>query len=109
MTTYLKLQRSLPAMLLAQVVGTVVCTQKDPHLKGIKLLVVQRVNEAREVIGHHEVAVDALGTTGPGELVYLATKKEAAHPFEGHFLPVDLAIIGHVEGVNIPDPALVRG
>lgn len=87
-------------MLLGRVLGNVVCTVKDPALVGVKLMVVQILSESGEPRGTPEVAADAGVHAGPGDLVFLATKKEAAMPF-GDLVPVDLAIAGFVDAVTV--------
>ncbi|MFX1511780.1 MAG: EutN/CcmL family microcompartment protein [Promethearchaeota archaeon] len=84
-------------MYVGKVIGTVVCSVKDESLKGVKLLVVQPLDEHRKPIGNPVVAVDAIGTSGVGEFVYLASKKEAAFPFARHFAPVDEGIMGFID------------
>ena len=44
-----------------------------------------------------QVAADAGISAGPGDLVYLATKREAALPFGDRLPPVDLAIVAFVD------------
>jgi ethanolamine utilization protein EutN len=87
-------------MLLARVIGTVVATVKDDALKGIKLMVVQVLDEGGTPRGAPEVAADAVGYAGPGDHVFLATRKEAAFPL-GDLVPVDLSIAGFVDTVTL--------
>ena len=92
-------------MQLARVMGQVVSTIKDPALKAVKLMVVQPLTEGGEPRGGLQVAADAVGDAGPGDLVFLATRKEAAFPF-GDLVPVDLSIVGilltmHDERTNL--------
>ena len=89
-------------MVLARVIGTVVATVKDEALKGIKLLVVQVLDEDGTERGAPQVAADAVGMAGPGDHVFLAQRKEAAFPL-GDLVPVDLSICGHVDTVTIED------
>ncbi|MDP6156686.1 MAG: EutN/CcmL family microcompartment protein [Candidatus Thermoplasmatota archaeon] len=83
-------------MYIAKVVGTVVATQKVDTLKGIKLLLVQPLNDDRTPKGRLIAAGDALGTTGEGDFVYIVTKKEATFPFGG-LVPLDDAIVGFID------------
>jgi ethanolamine utilization protein EutN len=89
-------------MQLARVLGQVVATVKDEALTGVKLMVVQLLSEAGEPRGTPQVAADAVGDAGPGDLVFLATRKEAAFPF-GDLTPVDLGIVGFVDTVTIEE------
>jgi microcompartment protein CcmK/EutM len=86
-------------MVLARVIGTVVATVKDDALRGVKLLVVQLLSERGERRGDPQVAADAIGSAGPGDLVFCATKKEAAVPL-GELVPVDLSIVAFVDEVT---------
>ncbi len=87
-------------MLLARVIGTVVASVKADNLKGVKLMVVQVLNEDGTNRGVPEVAADAVGCAGPGDEVFLATRKEAAKPL-GDLVPVDLSIAGFVDVVTV--------
>ncbi len=86
-------------MYVGKVIGTVVCSVKDESLKGVKLLIVQPLNEQHEPIGTPVVAADAIGTSGVGEFIYLASKKEAAYGVDvpRHFAPVDEGIMGFID------------
>jgi len=87
-------------MILGQVVGTVVATIKNEKLEGEKLLLVQLMNGSREKIGRPLAAIEVVDA-GVGDLVFLVRSREAAlatYPVEG---PVDLAIVGIVETVDM--------
>src|SRR6187431_3076060 len=60
--------RELPAMYLARVVGTVVCTHKDARLSGVTLLVIQPLGRDGNDAGRALVATDTAGA-GVGERV----------------------------------------
>ncbi|HOU52569.1 MAG TPA: EutN/CcmL family microcompartment protein [Myxococcota bacterium] len=87
-------------MYLGRVVGTVVATRKAEGLEGIRLLVVQPLNPDLSPRGNLEVAADAV-QAGPGEVVHLVGSREAALAFPGWFIPVDAAIVGIVDAVNL--------
>jgi ethanolamine utilization protein EutN len=76
--------------------GMVVSTQKDEHLIGTKLLVVQCVDSAHNPIGNEEVAVDAVGA-GVGEYVLLCQGSPARSVFSDPKMPVDLAVVGIID------------
>lgn len=86
-------------MVLGKVLGQVVSSVKVETLAGVKLMVVQIVGEDKEPRGAPVVAADAVGDAGPGDFVFLATKKEAAMPFPP-LTPVDLSIVGFVDEVH---------
>ena len=87
-------------MKLGRVVGTVVCTQKLDVLEGIKLLLVQPLDEHKNEAGDCLVAMDPV-QAGEGDLVFYESSKEAARAFKEWFQPGDVAIFGIVDRVNL--------
>ncbi len=63
-------------MLLARVVGTVVASQKDERLDGLKFLVLQRLDMNGQPENGYVVAVDAVGA-GIDEVVMYASGSSA--------------------------------
>ena len=90
-------------MFIGKVIGTVVATQKYSTLEGVKLLVVQSLNDDYTSKGRPLVAVDAIRTSGVGEFVYLVDKKEAGFPFPDPLVPADAAIVGHIDEYHVQD------
>ncbi len=88
-------------MKFARVVGTVVATQKYEGLEGVKFLVVQPLDEDLNPQGRPTVAADATQQAGPGELVFIVGSREAAQAMPEVFVPVDLAITGIVDEVDV--------
>jgi len=88
-------------MKFGRVVGTVVCTQKDTHLNGVKLLVVQPLTEHLEEKGDLYVAADAIGQAGYGDIVSVVFSADATQAFPSGFIPVDASIIGFPDGTTI--------
>lgn len=84
---------------IGKVRGTVVSTNKDANLTGIKLLVVQEYINGEP--GGLIVSTDGTRQAGPGDLVYLISKKEAGLPFpECRLMPSDSSIIGFIDRIN---------
>ena len=88
-------------MKFARVIGTVVATQKYEGLEGVKFLVVQRLDEELNPRGRPVIAADATAQAGPGELVFVVGSREAAQAMPEVFVPVDLAITGIVDEVQV--------
>lgn len=86
-------------MQLARVIGTVVATQKHPALRGIKLLMVQPLDDNLQAAGEPFVAIDAV-RAGPGDLVALTLSRESCYALPDPFAPIDAAITGIVDQVN---------
>jgi len=81
-------------MYLAKVVGNVVCSIQDEALRGIRLMLVERVYG-----GGVAVALDAVGS-GPGEMVYVCRGKEASFAFKGREVPTEATIVAIVDDVQ---------
>lgn len=87
-------------MILAEVVGTVVASAKDPGLVPLPLLLVQPLTHQRKPKGDPLVATDRIGV-GVGEIVFLEVAKEAGLGLEKDLVPTDLAIVAKVDAVEI--------
>ena len=88
-------------MMLAKVIGTVVCTAKYPTLDGRKLLLLQPVNKDGVARGKTLVGIDAVGA-GVGETVYWCRGREAALAFD-HEVVSDASIVGIVDEITAAD------
>ena len=89
-------------MQLARVIGTVVATIKFPALTGAKLLMIQPLTVELKKAGGPVVAVDT-AQAGVNDLVYWVASREAALAWPDSFVPIDAAITGIVDDVNIED------
>ena len=88
-------------MYLGIVTGTVVAERKASGLEGKKILLVQPVDENSKPLGDVQAAIDTV-QAGVGDLVYLVGSREAALALDPHFVPVDAAIVGIVDGMDTP-------
>jgi ethanolamine utilization protein EutN len=89
-------------MQFGRVIGTLVATKKVDGLAGVKFLVVQPLNKHRQPEGEPLIAADGTAQAGPGELVFMIYSREAALALEEWFVPVDAAITGIVDEVDVP-------
>jgi microcompartment protein CcmK/EutM len=90
-------------MQLARVVGTVVATQKHAKFEGAKLLLVQPVGLDDTPRGTALLAVDSVGA-GVHEKVLVVIEGRAAGEALGRKVaPVDAAIVGIVDRVDIAE------
>jgi microcompartment protein CcmK/EutM len=93
-------------MFLAKVTGVVVATQKVASMTGQKMLTVEplRVDpQQRDRLvgtGRTFVCVDAVGV-GQGEMVLISQGSSARFTPETEKLPIDCAVIGIVDSVNV--------
>ncbi len=86
-------------MKLGRVIGRVVSTKKLESLEGVKLLLIQPLNERKEPVGDAIVAMDRM-QAGEGDLVCFEGGKEAAQTLPNWFNPGDAAVIGIVDAVD---------
>jgi microcompartment protein CcmK/EutM len=84
-------------MHLAKVIGTVVASQKSPNLIGVKLLLIQPLNDALKEKGEPIIAVDPNMQAGPGSLVTFVVGREAMLSLPIPNAPVDAGIVGIVD------------
>jgi ethanolamine utilization protein EutN len=89
-------------MLLAKIVGTVVATRKDPRLVSCKLLIVKPMDPRGKVEGSPLVAIDTVDA-GVGETVLVVSGSSARMAAGLKDCPVDAAIIGVVDDIEIKD------
>lgn len=97
------------AVILGRVLGTVVSTQKDSNLVGLKLQVVQPVGVRRwQPEGRTLVVVDSVGA-GPGDVVMLVTGSSARLTPLTRNAPTDATIVGIVDMVEIEGTVVYSG
>lgn len=83
-------------MFLGQVIGTLVATQKEESLNGLKFLVVRRLTAENEATSGYVVAVDAVGA-GVGEVVMVASGSSARQTRVTDKRPCDAVIMAIVD------------
>lgn len=88
-------------MKFAQVIGTLVCVQKDSALDGIKLMVLQPLSQDLRPVGAAYIAADGTRQAGYQDIVVVVFRGDAPLAFE-HWVAVDASIVG------IVDPHCVR-
>lgn len=91
-------------MKLGKVIGTVVSTHKVESFEGVKLLLVQPIDENYKEIGEPLAACDTV-QAGPGDIVIFEGGREAALTLDNWFNPSDAAIMGIVDDTNVESAA----
>jgi carbon dioxide concentrating mechanism protein CcmL len=87
-------------MQIAKVCGTVVSTQKEASLTGVKFLLLQFVDQNGELLPSYEVAADSVGA-GVDEWV-LVSRGSAARQWSGsEKRPLDALVIGIIDTVSL--------
>ena len=86
-------------MRLGRVLGKVWATVKDEQLKGVKLALMQPVDEKDVPLGQVLVAADTIGVR-EGDLVFWVSGAEATRPFSDRNIPSDVTITGLVDSLD---------
>ena len=88
-------------MQLARVIGTVVATRKHRKFEGAKLLLVQPLNLDDTPRGASLLAVDGVGAGVHEKVLIVLEGRAAGEAIDQKAAPVDAAIIGIVDHVEI--------
>lgn len=88
-------------MILAKIVGTVVATRKDERLVASKLLIARPLDPSGKPDGNYLVAIDTVDA-GFGETVLIVSGSSARMAAGLKDSPVDAAIVGIVDTIDIP-------
>ena len=88
-------------MLVGTVIGNVWATRKNEDLNGCKLMVVEPYAYDGQKKQYPIVAVDQIGA-GIGEVVLVVSGSSARVTVGGGNKPIDHAIVGIVDQVDIP-------
>ncbi|BAU64906.1 Ethanolamine utilization protein EutN/carboxysome structural protein Ccml [Stanieria sp. NIES-3757] len=92
-------------MQIAKVRGTVVSTHKSSSMTGVKLLLVQYIDEQGQLLPKYEVAGDTVGA-GVNEWV-LVSRGGAARTETGHERrPLDAIVVGIIDTVSVDNRPL---
>ena len=90
-------------MYIARVLGPLVSTMKHAKLHAAKLLLVQPLSPTLQHEGSPVLAVDAVGA-GVGETVLVVIEGKAAGAAIGRkAAPVDAAIVGIIDRIDVSD------
>jgi microcompartment protein CcmK/EutM len=89
-------------MVISRVVGDIVSTQKNPHLKGYKLLLVQPVDlDGETPIGASMIALDKVDA-GDGDLVLVNKEGGSARiMLQDEEVPVQAVIVAVIDDMDV--------
>ncbi len=91
-------------MKLGRIIGTLTPCAVYDGLEGVPMLVMQPLDKYQQPIKEPVIAADSTRMAGPGELVYYESSREAALAMDPWFVPVDHAIVGLVDKVELYKP-----
>ena len=83
-------------MLLGRVAGTLVASEKEPTMEGLKFLVIKQVDVEGDDAGGYVIAADAVGA-GVGEIVMFATGSSARQTEATRDRPCDAVVMAIVD------------
>ena len=86
-------------MKLGKIIGTVVCSRKEISLEGVKLLLLQPLDEKLKNARLPIAACDTV-RAGVGDIVMFEGRREAALALDNWFNPSDATIMGIVDRVE---------
>lgn len=92
-------------LVIGRVVPAVVAAE---GLEGVPMLWVQPLGKLGDPDGDPIICADGTRMAGPGETVYWEASREAALTLEPSFVPVDHAVVGIVDDVQIDTAARTR-
>lgn len=99
-------------MRLGRIDGKVWATVKDHRLHGLRLHILQPVNEFEEPEGNALIAVDDIGVSD-GDLVFWVNSTEAGFLLPDRDIPSEFSIVGLVDrldiGLSAPTAATAAG
>jgi microcompartment protein CcmK/EutM len=87
-------------MLLGKVAGTLVSTQKDEKLRGLKFYLVEKLDLRGGPTGAFVVAADSVGA-GVGEVVIYVSGSSARYTPATEGKPADATIVGIVDSWDL--------
>jgi len=94
-------------MLLGKIAGTVVSSQKDDNLQGLRFMLVEEMDVNLKVTGKMVVAVDAVGA-GVGEVILFAQGSSARQTTATKDRPVDATIMAIVDQLDVDGKLLYQ-
>ncbi len=87
-------------MKLGRIDGKVWASRQDPRLKGLRLQVLQPINEHEQPEGDPFIAVDDIGVS-EGDLVYWVNSTEAGFLLPDRDIPSEISIVGVVDRLDV--------
>ena len=87
-------------MIIGIVIGNAWATKKEDSMNGLKLMVVRRIESTDDSRLESFVAADCVGA-GIGEMVLVSVGSSARQALSSPNIPVDAAIVGILDKVEI--------
>lgn len=88
-------------MLIGKVIGTLTPCVVYEGLQSVPMLLVQPLDKNKQADGNPVVCADSTRMAGQDEIIYYEAGREAALALEPWFVPVDHAIIGIIDDIQL--------
>lgn len=86
-------------MIIAKVVGTIVCDKKNTQIEGGRFLLLEKTNQKAEGKNDFIVALDLVGA-GYDELVFVSESSSARETNQTNNKPIDAIIVGIIDLID---------
>lgn len=87
-------------MFLGRIDGKVWATIKEERLRGIRLFIMQPLDEDENPQGETMIVVDTIGA-GEGDLVYWVNSTEAGFVLDDPLIPSEASVVGLVDRLDV--------
>lgn len=87
-------------MNIATVIGSLWATQKESSIEGMKMCVIQPLDQNRKPFGGPLIAIDPDNQCGRGEIVFYVESGDAADLYPNVSIPSDATIMGIVDSLS---------
>lgn len=88
-------------MFLAKVIGTIVSTQKNSHLRDHKVLITQPIDLNGKFIGRDVLAIDTVDAGVGDTVLVMAEGNSARQILKDNKIPVHSVIVAVVDGLEV--------
>jgi microcompartment protein CcmK/EutM len=88
-------------MTLCKVIGTIVSTQKNEHLREFKILIVQPIDLEGNLIGRDLLALDSVDAGVGDKVLVIQEGQGAAQVLRNKKVPVHSTIVAVIDGLEV--------
>jgi microcompartment protein CcmK/EutM len=88
-------------MVLSKVIGTIVSTQKNEHLRGHKTLICQPIDLNGKFIGRDVLALDSVDAGVGDTVLVMAEGSSARQVLKDEKIPIHSFVVAVVDGLDV--------
>lgn len=90
-------------MFLAKIIGTIVSTQKNEHLREHKILIAQPIDLSGKFIGRDVLVVDTVDAGVGDTVLVMAEGNSARQILKDEKIPVHSVVVAVVDGLEVAE------